>query len=138
LRIFVSDQRIADYVCARTGIVLSGSYSTLGIISDDEVVGGIVFNCFTGKDIHVTLAGKVFSRAFLRRAAVYVFDELGCFRASMTTEQPKVVEIALRLGAKIEGKKRDHFGKGRDGVMLGLLKDELAQTLFGATSLKEF
>lgn len=136
---FVSDQRIADYVCARTGIVLTGSYSSLGVIADGKIIGGVAFNCFTGNDVHVTVAGepRAFTRIFMRRVARYVFGELGCLRISITTEQPRVIEIAKRLGAKIEGAKRDHFGKGRDGVMLGLLKDELAQTLFGASRFKE-
>lgn len=137
MREIVSDQRIADYVREKTGIRLTGPYTMLGIIQDGVIVGGMVFNCFSGNDLHITLAGKVFTRIFIRRVALYVFGELGCLRVSLTTEQPKVIELAKRFGAKIEGIKRDQFGKGRDGVMLGLLKDELAQTLFGARTLKD-
>jgi hypothetical protein len=139
VREIVSDQRVADFVCEKTGIVLTGSFASLGVILDGEVIGGVVFNCFTGNDVHVTVAGKAkaFTRIFIRRVALYVFGELGCLRISITTEQPKVIEITQRMGAKIEGCKRDHFGKGRDGVMLGLLKDELAQTLFGERTLKD-
>lgn len=127
MREFVSDQRIADYVCARTGIVLGGSeYTTLGVIEDGRVIAGLVFNHFTGNDIHVTAAGEPhgFSVTFLRRARDYVFGELGCLRVSFTTERRGVIKKVLRLGARVEGFKRDHFGIGRAGTMLGLLKDE--------------
>jgi hypothetical protein len=130
MREFASDQRIADYVCKRTGIVLGEAFTTLGVIIDGHVCAGVVFNHYTGNDIHVTVAGKPigFTPIFLRRVADYVFGELGCLRISVTTEKQIVVDIAMRLGAKIEGCKRDHFGIGRDGIMLGLLKHEFVMT----------
>jgi hypothetical protein len=124
---FVSDQRIADYVCKRTGIVLGGSdFTALGVIEDGRIIAGLVFNHFTGNDIHMTAAGEPrgFSPIFLRRVGDYVFGELGCLRVSFTTERRGVIKRAMRLGARVEGFKRDHFGIGRAGTMLGLLKDD--------------
>jgi hypothetical protein len=123
-RIFSSGPEIADFVRKQTGISLAGSQHTqLGIIQNGQVRCGVVFNHFTGTDIHMTAAGSpgAFTKVFLARLGAYLFEELRVARISITTEQPRVVALSERIGAKVEGVKRDAFGPGRDGTMLGLL-----------------
>ena len=43
---------------------------------------------------------------------------------TVLTEQTRIVRIAERLGGQVEGLMRNHFGKGRDGFLVGILKDD--------------
>lgn len=124
MREFTSDQCIAHYVRDRTGIRLdAGPYACLGILQHGVVTAGFLFTHYTGHDIHVTVATSpgALTKIFLKRLYDYIALELKCTRVSITTEQPRVVKMALRMGAEIEGVKRDAFGHGRNATMLGLL-----------------
>jgi hypothetical protein len=122
--LIVTDERVARFVGERCGTIICPPYTAMGIERDGKITAGVVFNCFTGNDICVTVAGGPFNRGFVSAVGKYVFDQVGCLRMTLTTEQPKVIEIAQRLGASVEGLKRNHFGKGRDGTILGILRED--------------
>jgi hypothetical protein len=98
----------------------------MGIERDGEIVAGVVFNNWAARDIDVTVAGErgAFTRGFLRAVGEYVFSTLECLRMSITTRQEHVKDIAMRLGAKPEGVKRNRHGKGQDAIMLGILAED--------------
>lgn len=96
----------------------------MGIEKDGAVVAGAVFNHFEGLDLHVTIAGRGWTRGFAAAVGAYVYQQLGCERMTAITEQASVVRIAERMGGQIEGLLRNHFGKGRDGFVVGILKDD--------------
>lgn len=120
----VVDDRVARFVGERCETIICPPFTAMGIERRGEIIAGVVFNCFTLHDIAVTVAGERFTRAFLRAVGNYVFNQLGCLRMSITTEQDQVVDYAKRLGAQTEGRKRNHFGRGRHGIVLGILKED--------------
>jgi RimJ/RimL family protein N-acetyltransferase len=119
-----TDDRVAAFVSEKIGKAFMPPFTCMGVEKDGKIVGGVLFNQFEGVDIHVSVAGSGFTREFMAEVGKYVFDQLGCERITATTEQIKVVRIAERLGGKIEGALRNHFGKGRDAFIVGILKEE--------------
>lgn len=120
----VTDERVARFVGERCGTIICPPYTAMGIERGGKIAAGVVFNCFTGNDIAVTVAGGPFTRDFIVAVGRYVFEKVGCLRMSITTEKPEVIKIAHRLGAQTEGLKRNHFGKGRDATILGILRED--------------
>lgn len=91
---------------------------------DGTIVGGVIFNCFDGINIHLTIAGHGWTRSFCKAVGSYVFDKLGCERFTLTTESAAVARLGERLGGSIEGLMRNNFGKDRDAFLIGVLKEE--------------
>lgn len=122
----VADARVVAFVSDMIGRDIIPPCAALGIEEAGEIVAGVVFNTYTGPDIEITVAalpGKI-TRGFVRACGRYAFDQLGCLRVSITTEQPEVIRLAYRLGAQTEGRKRNGFGLNRDAVILGILKED--------------
>lgn len=120
----VDDERVAAFVGQRVKRIIYPPFTCMGIDRDGEIVAGVVFNSFSGADVHVTVAGSGFTRGFLADVGQYVFSTLKCRRITVITEQPKVMRIAERLGGQVEGLLRDQFGEGRDGFLIGILAQE--------------
>lgn len=120
----VSTPAVAEYVGRKVGAKIVEPFTALGVESRGQIVAGVVFNVWTGPDVQMTIAAEpgFITRAFLRRVGRYATEELGCVRATIETEQASVADIALRMGGKVEGVKRDLFGEGRDGTVIGILK----------------
>lgn len=120
----VIDDSVARFVAETCNLVLCPPFTAMGIERDGEIVAGIVFNGFTRHDVHVTVAGRGFTRGFVACVGRYVFRQLGCLRMTIETEQDAVIDYAKRLGAQTEGRKRNHFGKGRHAIVLGILRED--------------
>lgn len=118
----VAGDEVARFVSDRLDFALCPPFTSMGIERDGKIVAGVLFNHFEGSDCHVTVAGTGWTRAFLRAVGAYVFGQLECERMTFVTEQPAVEKLACRLGGAIEGRLRNHFGCGRDGVIIGVLR----------------
>lgn len=120
----VSSEAVARFVSAQCGYALCPPYVTLGTEREGRIVNGVIFSCFEGSDVHLTAAGKGWGLEFVRAVGMYVFDQLGCSRMTITTEQEPVVKLACKAGGQVEGCLRDHFGEGRDAHVIGILRNE--------------
>lgn len=119
-----TDGRVAEFVGRTIDSHIFPPFTCMGIERRGKIVAGVVFNCFTGPDVEVTVAGHGWTRDFLREVGRYVFDQLGCVRAQITTDQEQVARLAERLGGMREGILRNKYGKGRDGIVIGVLEQE--------------
>ena len=122
----VTGDCVARYVSEKLNCTICPPFTAMGIERNGKIVAGTIFSQFEHPDIHVTVAGETgaFTHNYIRAVGEYVFRTNGCIRMTIVTEQPKVIEIATRLGAKKEGKLRNHFGVNRDGTIMGILKED--------------
>lgn len=120
----VTDDRVARFVEYVIGQQIAPPYTCMGIEAGGRITAGVVFNVFEGAAINVTVAGKGWTRGFVRAVGEYVFGQLGCSRITVITERPEVVALAERLGGEVEGIMRNQFGPGRDGALIGILKED--------------
>lgn len=96
----------------------------MGIERGGEITAGVIFHCYEGAAVHITVAGKGWTLGFMRAVGRYAYDQLACERMTVTTEQPEVIALAQRLGGQVEGVLRSQFGPGRDATIVGILKAE--------------
>lgn len=120
----VADERVARFISERLGFSFCPPFSVMGIERDGEVVGGVLFNHFEGSDVHVSLAGEGWNRAFIEAVGRYVYDQLRCERMTAVTADPAVIDYARRLGGEVEGSLRSHFGPGKDATIVGILRED--------------
>lgn len=120
----VADERVERFIAEGLQYSLTPPYTVIGLEKDGVIVGGVLLNVFEGEDVHFSAVGTGWTRDFMRAFGKYVFDTLGCIRCTAVAEEPEVIKLAQKMGGKIEGRMRNHFGVGRDGVIVGILKEE--------------
>lgn len=120
----VADERVARFVSERLGFGLCPPFTAMGLDRDGEIIGGVVFNMFEGADVHVSVAGRGWTREFLKAVGSYVFDTLRCERMTAVTADEVTATFAERLGGQHEGVLRNHFGRGVNGYVAGILASE--------------
>lgn len=108
-----------------------GPCSTLGVLRDGALIGGLVFNNYHPEmgDIEISAAfttGAWFRPRTLRRVFAFPFDDLGCRR--LTDHVPRKLKAARRFaekaGFKLEGVKRGGFDGRQDLILYGMTRAE--------------
>lgn len=102
----------------------------IGSVTEDmEIMGVVVYSRWTAHNCEMSVASvtpKFMTRAFLRKVFGYPFTELGLCRVTAVVEvaNTKALDMNHGLGFKDEGILRNWYGEGKDGVVMGMLKDE--------------
>lgn len=120
----VIGEAVARFVSEKTGVAFCPPYAAMGYEREGQIIGGAVFNCFEGHDVHVSVAGAGWVPGFVEAVGNYVFHQLQCGRMTAITRDPRVVDYAKRLGGKVEGCLRSHFGPGQDAILIGILRND--------------
>lgn len=87
----VAGPDVVEFVGLLTGQRFVPPFSAIGRTDlDGQIVAGIVFNVWTGRDIELSVAALPggISRRLLRVAARYVFEEAGCSVAAGRGNRP--------------------------------------------------
>ena len=102
----------------------------IGSVTDDmQIMGVVVYSRWTKHNCEMSVASvtpRFMTRAFLKVVFGYPFNELGMARVTAVVEADnhKALDMNRGLGFKDEGILRNWYGEGRDGVVMGMLKDE--------------
>ena len=123
------DKAVARWVGERLGLEDFGQYTAIGIVDDQSIIGGAVFNNYRHPNIEVTFATSTprwCSRSILRGIFAYPFLQLKCSRLTAVTEakNQSVRTFLLHLGFREEGQMRRAFPNGEDAVIHGMLREE--------------
>lgn len=120
----VDDQRVARFISERLGVAFCPPFYAIGTERHGEIINGALFNVFENSDVHISAAGTGWTRRFLVTLGDYVFNQLGCERMTAVTRSDDVAALCRRVGGKVEGVLRSHFGAGHDGIVIGCLRSE--------------
>jgi len=120
----VTGEHVARFVSEGLHFGLCPPYIAIGTEVDGTIINGVILNHYEGEDICVTAYGSRWGRRIMEAIGVYVFDMLGCERMTMVTQHEGVAKLAEKLGGAREGVMRGHFGKGVDGIIIGVLRDD--------------
>lgn len=117
---------VTDYVGEKLGFSYSPPYLSLGLIKDQQLVGGVVFHGFTDDDVELSVhAPGLINRRLMRMIATVAFQDNAKSRITCFTRPSNTVAQRTlgKIGFKYEGLRRQYYGDA-DGLMYGLLKTE--------------
>lgn len=129
--VFDERERVGNWAKDRIGHIQSWGewYQSIGLERDGELIAAVVFNYYSECDIAMHLAAipgkRWLTRAFLRTAFSYPFDQLGVRRITgyVPAKNLDARRLDEHLGFKCEGIMR-HALKDDDVILFGILREE--------------
>ncbi len=118
---------IADWLGKRLGEKFSAPYKVIGGVRNEALVCAWLFNQYNGRNIEVSVASDgAINRGFIYAAADYVFNQLGCKRASchVSINNHKSISFIERIGWKREGYRENWYEDGSDAILYGMKKED--------------
>jgi RimJ/RimL family protein N-acetyltransferase len=127
-----ADPLVGEFVRARIPHMRGlswGEHTTLGVVRNGKLCGGVVYYGYRGFDIQIAAAfdrGNWALPGTLRALCAYPFIDLGCQRVTaVTAKKNKIARRALvKAGFQFEGVIRRGLDGVADGFVYGLLKSE--------------
>lgn len=113
--------------------IASKEYEAIGVLRGPELIGGVVYTGYSElpdgtHDIMMSAAGDIgwLTRSTLKAFFGYPFTQLNCSRITTIAARGnrKARDLNERLGFVHEGTIRGAFGRGRDGILYGLLRED--------------
>lgn len=108
-----------------------GPSRSVGIVHGATLVAGVVYHDYRPQhgDCQITIAAtspRWAGRETIAYLLQYPFLELGCRRISTTvrSDNARALDMNVRLGFVIEGRRRHFFGPGIDCIEFGWLRSE--------------
>ncbi len=127
--LFGHDQTVAEWVSQKVKKPFHPPFTAIGVLNcEGTLIGGFVFNDYTGDSIEMSLAGGGVARRSVWKAILaYVFGQLKCSRLQIHTRRSNkmVKKLAPKLGFVCEGKARNFYGDNEDGFVYSLVKSDL-------------
>lgn len=129
-------ERVARWVAERIrdmGEPPVKDYEAIGVTKDEIIIGGVIYTEFREiargeHDIRMHCAGEPgwLTRQTLRVFFEYPFVQLACIRVTATVSKAnrRARDLNERLGFKIEGCIKDGYGTGKDGLILGMRRQD--------------
>lgn len=126
------DQPVAEWVAAKIPHMSLGEspYTAIGLIDEHGYLhAGVIYSVYTGNDIfaHIALLNRrSINRAFIEAAFKYPFLQLNCARVTVMVALGNDAshEFVTRLGFQREGRLREWYEDGQDGIVYGMLRRE--------------
>ena len=110
--------RVAQFVSALTECTIPPSGgAAIGLLRDDELVAGVLYEDFTGSSITATIAvapGAVLTREFTQAIFTYPFMQLGCGKmlALIHENNWRSHRLVKHMGFKVEAVIADYYPDG--------------------------
>lgn len=128
--IYGQDKRVSDWVAGKVSEHKFILARAIGLEQDGELIAGVVYENYTGKNITAHVAAvpgkRWLNREFLFRAFAYPFIQLDCNRVTglVKADNLEAQKFDEHLGFKKEGLLRQACDDGADLIVYGMLKTE--------------
>jgi len=126
------DEAVAEFVVRNNPALDLGEvpYTAIGNMDGlGNIIGGVVFNNYTKRDIHLHVAGVTrnwCTRRFIGEVFRYVFLQLGCRRCTgmVAADNEAAIRFDTKLGFQYEGTMRAIMPGDVDCLIFGMLREE--------------
>lgn len=130
-QIIIDDQRVYEFVTSHgVSLVRSAGQQGIGLIKNDELVAGVIYDDYNGSNIWMHVAanpGKQWlNRQFLYAAFAYPFKQLTCNRVTgwVEAKNSDARRFDEHLGFKQEAVLSGAAQGGGDVIIYRMFKDE--------------